>query len=273
VLGRPRLVQGFHDQRRKRAVSKIIHMEAAAEPTAPSAVAEAFYADAVRELSKLDIRFLLAGTYALSAYTGITRATKDLDVICKPADYPFVLNHFRRLGHEVAIEDERWLAKVFRDGQFFDLIFASWHGLMPVTDSWFEYALHMEILGVPVQVIAPTELIWSKAFVQLRHRYDGADIAHVILKQHDRIDWRRLLGYMELHWEVLLIHLLNFRWAYPSERACIPSWLMDDLVRRLWRQLELPPARIKICRGRILSPIDYAPAVREWGFVDVDEAG
>jgi hypothetical protein len=97
-----------------------------------------------------------------------------------------------------------------------------------------------------VRVIAPTELIWSKAFVQLRHRYDGADIVHLILKQHDRIDWRRLLGYMDLHWEVLLVHLINFRWAYPSEH-------MDELLGRLERQLDLPPPRVKICRGRMLS--------------------
>ena len=72
-------------------------------------------------------------------------------------------------------------------------------------------------------------MIWSKAFIQLRHRYDGADIAHLILKQHAQIDWRRLLGYVDLHWEVLLVHLLNFRWAYPSERDCVPRWLMGTL--------------------------------------------
>src|SRR5258708_36980408 len=72
-----------------RAVTKAIHtIDAAAEQTAPSALAEAFYGEALRELSKLGLPFLLAGTYALSAYTGITRATKDLDILCKPSDYP-----------------------------------------------------------------------------------------------------------------------------------------------------------------------------------------
>ncbi len=183
-------------------------VDAAAEPTVPSARAEVFYAQALRELAKLDLPFLLAGTYALSAYTGVTRATKDLDIVCKPADYPRVLNHFRNLGYTVAIEDER---------------------------------------------------------------YDGADIAHLILKQHDQIDWRRLLAYMELHWEVLLAHLLNFRWAYPSERDCVPRWLMDELVARLKTQFELPSPRVKICRGRLFSQVDYEPAVEEWGFVDADE--
>src|SRR6266436_2311517 len=244
---------------------------AAAAPTVPSARAEVFYAQALRELAKLDLPFLLAGTYALSAYTGVTRATKDLDIVCKPADYPRVLNHFRNLGYTVAIEDERWLGKVFQDEHFFDVIFAFWHGMAPVSDQWFESAPRIEVFGTLVRIIAPTELIWSKAFVQLRHRYDGADIAHLILKQHDRIDWRRLLGRMDLHWEVLLVHLLNFRWAYPSERDHVPRWLMDELLGRLERQLDLPPPRVKICRGRMLSQIDYESAVKEWGFADVGE--
>jgi hypothetical protein len=254
-----------------RAVSNIRTIHAAAEPTAPSALAEAFYVDALRELSKLDLPFLLGGTYALSVYTGITRATKDLDILCKPSDYPRILERFKSLGYAIEIEDERWIAKVFRGEHFFDLIFASWRGGLPVSDKWFEHAPCVEVFGVPVRVIGPTELIWSKAFVQLRHRYDGADIVHLILKQHDRIDWRRLLGHMDLHWEVLLVHLLNFRWAYPSEREHVPRWLMDELTGRLERQLELPAPRVKICRGRMFSQIDYEQAVKGWGFADVDE--
>jgi hypothetical protein len=78
-----------------RAVSHIRSIDTAAEPTAPSALAEAFYADALRELSKLGLPFLLAGTYAFSVYTGITRATKDLDILCKPSDYPRILQRFQ----------------------------------------------------------------------------------------------------------------------------------------------------------------------------------
>ena len=38
---------------------------------------------------------------------------------------------------------------------------------------------------------------------------------------------------MEVHWEVLLMHLLNFRWIYPTERDNVPRWLMDELLERL----------------------------------------
>ena len=84
-----------------------------------------------------------------------------------------------------------------------------------------------------VRILPPTEFVWSKAFVQDRDRYDGADIAHVMLKEHENIDWRRLLTYMEPYWEVLLTHLLNFRFIYPTERDRVPQWLMDELTERL----------------------------------------
>jgi hypothetical protein len=78
---------------------------------------------------------------------------------------------------------------------------------------------------------------------------------------------------MDLHWEVLLMHLLNFRWVYPSERGAVPRWLMDELLDRLTQQLDLPAAQMKVCRGRMFSREDYAIAVRQWGFADVAGEG
>src|SRR5262249_4575070 len=64
-----------------------------AEPKAPSPQAEAFYAEVLRELKRSDQPVLLAGTFALCAYTGITRRTKDLDVFCRAGDFPRILGH------------------------------------------------------------------------------------------------------------------------------------------------------------------------------------
>src|SRR5215217_5067108 len=220
-------------------------MDAKAEPTLKYPESEAFYAEALRELNHLGLPFLLAGTYALSAYTGITRPTKDLDIFCK----------------------------AFKGQYFFDVIFASSNGTMPIGDQWFERARQIEVFGSPVRIVGPTELVWSKCFIQLRHRYDGADVAHTILKAHDQIDWRQLLAYMEVHWEVLLTHLLNFRWIYPTERDNVPRWILDELLDRLAKQRDLPPPQMKVCRGRMFSRIDYEMDVKEWGFADVGGEG
>src|SRR5262249_24569953 len=146
---------------------------AAAAPTAPSAEAEAFCAESLRELATAQIPFLVAGTYAVSAYTGISRATKDLDLFCRPGDYPRILTHFQVLARRVSIEDERWIAKVHAGEYFFDVIFASWDGTIPVGEDWFHHAREAELFGVKTQIVSPTELVCSKALIQRRNRYDG----------------------------------------------------------------------------------------------------
>jgi hypothetical protein len=244
-------------------------VRAIAEPRPPSPQAQSFYEEALRELTDFGLPFLIAGTYAVSAYTGIQRATKDLDVFCRPGDYPRILAHFKDRGFVVEIEDDRWIGKVFQGEYFFDLIFAAANGTMPVSDEWFAAANELELFGMPMRVVGPTELVCSKVFIQSRTRYDGADVALLILRQSEHIDWRRMLGYLELHWEVLLAQLINFRWMFPTERDRVPRWLMDELVDRLRDQLELPEARIKVCRGRMFSRADYEIAIREWGFADV----
>lgn len=245
-------------------------IRARAEPILSSAEAEAFYAAALGELIETDIPFLVAGTFAVSAYTGISRTTKDFDIFCKAGDWPRLLALFKERGDEVSVEDERWLGKVNRGTIFIDIIFGSSNGTMPVSDLWFEHSVESNVLGHPVRLVGPTELVWSKCFIQNRNRYDGADVAHLILRAHDRIDWKRLLQHMEVHWEVLLIHLLNFRWIYPSEREKVPAWLMEELLDRLAYQRRLPPPQARICRGRMFSASDYEIDVREWGYADID---
>ena len=231
--------------------------------------AEAFYAESLRLLTESGIPFLLSGTYALTAYTGITRPTKDLDVFCKAGDYPRILAFFQERGYRAEVEDERWIAKVWQGEFFFDVIYNMSNATVPITDDWFDGAPTIEVFGCEAKITPPTEFIWSKVFIQDRYRFDGADVNHVILKMSDQIEWKRLLSYMEPYWEVLLAHLINFRFAYPTERECVPKWLMEELIGRLTAQLTLPPARVKVCRGRLFSPRDYVTAISEWGFADV----
>lgn len=235
----------------------------------PPPEAEAFYAESLKLLTESGIPFLLSGTYAVTAYTGIVRPTKDLDVFCKAGDYPKILAFFQERGYRTDVEDERWIAKVWQDKHFFDVIFAMSNGTAPITDEWFEGEDTICVYGTEAKITPPTELILSKMFIQDRYRYDGADVAHVILRASDRIDWQRLLRYMEPYWEVLLTHLLNFRFIYPTERDTIPTWVMEELTSRLHAQVGLPAARVKVCRGRLFSPRDYVTDITEWGFADV----
>ncbi|MGY4480071.1 hypothetical protein [Bradyrhizobium sp. USDA 3364] len=232
------------------------------------AQAERFYREILAELLDAKLPFLVGGGYAVNTYTGARIPTKDLDIFTTRAELQRLLAHLNRGGRRVSIADDQWLGKIHYGEYFVDVIFGSSNGIVPVQEGWFHHAREAQVLGLGVLVIDPTELIWSKAFIQKRFRHDGSDIANIILKQSSQIDWQRLMVYFDAHWEVLLSHLLIFRWIYPSERNAIPSWLLDELLERLNRQRELPPTAARMCRGRLLSRSDYQSAVEVWGFLD-----
>ena len=231
--------------------------------------AHAFYAEVLKILKDEKFTFMVAGGFAVNAYTGLNRATKDIDIFCKAGDYPKILNRFTALGYKTQVLDERWIAKIFKGKFYVDLIFGSSNLVAPVTDDWFKDSNTATFFNYEVRIPSVTDLIRSKVFIQSRERFDGADIAHLILLRHSEINWERLLSAMEQYWEVLLVHLLNFRFIYPSEREKIPSWLLKELLSRLQHQFELPTPQMKVCRGRMFSVADYTVDVTDLGCADV----
>lgn len=234
-----------------------------------SSKAKDFYTDLLKHLVKTKIPFLMAGTFALSHYTGIVRPTKDMDIFCKAGDYPRILNTLAKKGFKTEVLDERWLAKAHYKNNFVDVIFGVINGVWSVDDTWFEKAPTAKILSVPVKVLPPEELIWSKVFRMSRSRSDMADVNHLILKLSPTLDWKRLLTRMEQQWEVLFSILLFFRFIYPSEREVIPKWLMDELTDRLHNQRNAPIPKEKVCRGQVFSSSDYEIDIHEWGYKNI----
>jgi hypothetical protein len=228
--------------------------------------AEAFYAEVIRLMAESGIPFLLSGTYALSCYTGIVRPTKDVDVFARAGDALRMLSFFKERGFGVQVVDERWLYRVTREELFVDVITNMPTSQTHVTDDWFVDAPEAKLFDTCVHLVPPTQFVWSKIFVADRYRYDGADVAHMILKRSEDIDWKQLISHLELYWEVLLMAVLNFRFVYPSERDLVPRWVMDELLGRLKAQLEMPAAEKRVCRGRIFSPRDYMIDVNDWDF-------
>lgn len=244
-------------------------MRNAHPPTAVTRGQASFYGRLLKMLKRTRIPFRVGGTFALNQYLRLRRPTKDLDVFVKPSDFPRLLRACAEAGFRTEIEDERWIAKIFHGNQYCDVVFGSANMAAPVTSEWFKECHPAVIFNVRVKLLPPTEMIWSKVFILDRVKYDGNDVAHLILHTYDRIRWRRLLSYMDQHWEVLLVHLLLFRYIYPSQRHCVPRWLMDELLGRLGTQMKLPAPRTKVCRGRIFSRADYRIDVEEWGFADL----
>jgi hypothetical protein len=84
---------------------------------------------ALRDLTTSGIPFLIGGALALGRYTGVERATKDLDVFVLPHDAPRVLDFFGSLGRRVDFAFPHWLGKVYFGRAFMDVIF-NWRVLL-----------------------------------------------------------------------------------------------------------------------------------------------
>lgn len=214
-----------------------------------------FYIDALRKLQESNIPFLVGGAFAFSHYAHVPRDTKDIDVFVKPEDVPRVLDFFADRGYRTERPFPHWLAKIHGDGYFMDIIFSSGNGVARVDDLWFDHAPRTNVLGVIVRISPAEEMIWSKAFIQERERFDGADVAHLLRETGPSLDWPRLLMRFGDHWRVLLSHLILFGFTYPDKRQNVPAWVMDELVRRLG--VSRPNLQNDVCYGTLLSREQY----------------
>jgi hypothetical protein len=229
---------------------------------------EAFYREVVSALNAPEAPYLVGGAYALEHYTGIARATKDLDLFVRRSDLRALFPVLEGIGCRTEVAFPHWLAKAHRNDDLIDLIYSSGNGIATVDDEWFRHATEGDLFGVPVRYIPVEEMIWSKALIMERERFDGADVLHLIRSQARRISWPRLLARLDQHWPVLLVHLVLFGFVYPGSRREVPAEVMDELLSRLERQKHNPPPDPKVCRGTLLSRAQYLVDIEEGGLQD-----
>lgn len=229
--------------------------------------AHAFYKEALELLEESGAEFMLGGAFCMFEYTGIYRDTKDLDIFCKPSEYPKILKFFGDKGYQTELTDVRWLAKVFKGEYFIDIIFDTVNNICRVDDTWLQHAPEMEFVGCKVRMLPAEELIFCKLYVQNRERFDGADVNHVLLKQGKNLDWKRLMQRMDPHWHILLAQLVMFQFVYPSDfHDIIPRWVFDELMMRAHQQYDIPPAVEKVCRGPIIDQTQYQIDIKDWDY-------
>jgi Uncharacterised nucleotidyltransferase len=228
----------------------------------------AFFRRALRVLVDAEVPFLVGGAFAHACFTGIRRATKDLDLFIRREDYDRLAPLMEAEGWRAELSYPHWLAKVYAGKDFIDLIFNSGNGISPVDERWFRNNAEAEVLGVPVRIANLEDSLVSKAFIMERERYDGADVAHILRASAPQLDWTRLLRRFGPHWRVLFNHLVMFGFIYPGDRQSIPAWVMRALTRRLERELSAPPPAVRTCQGTLISRAQYLVAIECWGYED-----
>jgi hypothetical protein len=230
-----------------------------------------FYRDTLDILDARKIPVLVGGAFAQKYFTGVSRDTKDLDLFILGSDLQPAFEALNRAGYLTEQTFAHWLGKAFdKDGvDFVDIIFNSGNGLCKVDPTWFDYAPVGEAFGRAVRFCPVEESIWQKAFILERERYDGADIAHLLRAQSEKLDWPRLLRRFGEHWRVLFSCVTLFGYIYPSERSKIPDWVQRYLVGLFAHEIGENVPGERICAGTLLSRAQFLVDIHEWGYRDL----
>jgi hypothetical protein len=252
----------------KNVARAVGHSQAPSSAAPPVNPEHTFYREVMQVLQAAQAPFLVGGGFAFACHTGISRATKDLDLFVLPGDFSRVLDACAAAGYRIQVRFAHWLGKVSRDDQVIDIIFSSGNGLCTVDEDWFAHAIPGVLFGLPVHLCPPEEMIWSKAFVMERERFDGADVVHLLSVHGKTLDWARLLHRFNSHWRVLFSHLILFGFVYPSERSKVPDWLMIEFERRIRMEMTSAPPEERLCQGTLLSWSQYLGNVEHGGYQD-----
>lgn len=228
--------------------------------------AEECYRDAIRALQAPapSVPFVVGGAFAIHHYTGIWRTTKDLDFFLEPSAVPEAFRRLRAAGFQTWVEDPVWLAKAQRGDHFVDLITGVGSACLVVDSTWIDRGPTEEIMGIPCRVLGAEECVATKCFVAFRERFDGADVAHLIRARGSELDWDRLLGLMDGHWELLYWSLVLFAYIYPAHTDDVPPEIWTRLSERLVRRAVHPDPAAPF-RGSLVDPRMFSIDVEEWG--------
>jgi len=255
-----------------------------------------FYIKAMKCLDEANLPFLVGGAYAFSEYSGVERPNHDFDIFVKKEDADEILEVLSKnlgcMSHKIF---PHWLYKTFYGQDFIDVIFSSGNGLAIVDDEWFTRSKKAMVLGHPARIIPAEEMIWSKAFIMERERFDGADVAHTIRKYGNNMDWKWLIHRFGKHWRVLYSHIILAGYIYPCDMEVVPLWVMETLTAKLLEEHKALPstpssdgdskvaadamasktiaaeeaaAARKLCHGPFLSRQQYLKDLCEWEYDD-----
>jgi hypothetical protein len=234
------------------------------------------YRSGLETLNRAGVPYVVSGLYAINVYTGVYRETKDLDLLLEPENVVPAAECLKEAGFTVKLVEPHWLAKALDNGAQIDLIFGMANGIGFIDDRWYRHSRPAILAAVPVRIAPPEELIWHRLFIGERHRFDMADVVHLILHLGRDLDWDRLLDRVGPNWRLLASQLHFFDYVYPQHRDHIPGTVRNRL-RELEREgvptdaeeeARRPGEERPLCRGTMLSRFSFVIDVDEWGFRD-----
>ena len=133
-----------------------------------------------------EIPCLLGGSLAFWAHGGPERRS-DLDFMVKPEDADRALAALAAAGMRTETPPEGWLYKAWDGDVLIDLIFRP-KGL-EIDDEAIARGEDMEVLAMPIRVMALEDVLCTKLLALDEHRLDYSSLVETARSLREKIDW------------------------------------------------------------------------------------
>jgi hypothetical protein len=144
---------------------------------------------AVGVLSDAGIPFALAGSMACWALGG-PPSHHDVDVALKKSDADLAFEALEAAGFRVERPPEDWLFKAWDDDILVDLIWAPMG--LTVTDKVLRAAQMINVDGMEMPALAPTDVLTSKLLALNESHLDFEGLLAIVRGVREQVDWAEL---------------------------------------------------------------------------------
>jgi len=193
----------------------------------------AVYKSAIQTLREAGVRFLLGGGFALAAYIGRWRNTKDIDFYIMQKDRDAAVQALTKAGFEDFFPqlayDRKWIYRSTREGVIVDIIWAMANQRAQVDDLWFDRAPAADLRGESLGVVPIEEFLWCKLYIMQRDHCDWTDVFNVLYAAGPQVDWDHVLKRAGEDWPLLKGLLTVYGWLSPQSARELPEPLRVKL--------------------------------------------
>lgn len=190
------------------------------------------YQEVIDEAQSRHIPFALGGAFAVAAYTGSWRNTKDLDLYVTPQNRDSMIEVLSRHGFNDYFDtlpyDRWWIYRGFKVGTIIDVIWATANHRAQVDDGWI-FGPEVEIRGHNLRILPVESMVHDKLYIMQRERCDWPDVLNLLYSRGSEMDWERLLRGMKDDLPLVEGVLAVFSWIAPGCARELPPWLWTRL--------------------------------------------
>jgi hypothetical protein len=194
------------------------------------------YSRAIDTVRSTGVPFMLGGGFALAAYTGRWRDTKDIDFYILPKDRDRVVAALTKAGFDDYFGqrpyDRRWIYRSIQSGVIVDIIWSMANQRAQVDEQWFERSGTLKLRGQELSIVPPEELMWCKLYILQRDHCDWTDVFNLLYAVGHQLDWPHVLRRLEEDTPLLKAVLNVYGWLCPKYVLKLPE--------QLFRQLRMP---------------------------------